>query len=103
MYAKLDCPRFLIHAEDEVGSVDAIYTGAFPQSFSSNTISVSENIVYNTYNRTHIHQSVSYLNDNGQLRWNAGLDDHWESSFSMDWADALYHTYLEPENGKHRC
>ena len=97
----LDHQRSLFEAENEVGSVNSFSPGAFPQSFSSNPIPLPENIIYNAYRCTRIHQSVTYLNDNNQSRWHPGLDGYWKFSSSMDWADALYHTYLEPEHGKH--
>ena len=87
--------------ENDIGSVNSFNSRAFSQSFSSDTIPLSENIIYNAYHRAHIHQSIPYLNDNGQLRWHPGLDDYWESSSCVDWPDALYHAYVEPEYGKH--
>ena len=103
MSAFLGSSKLLVHAENEVGSVHSFITGAFSQSFSSNTIPLSENIVYNAYHGTHIYQSIPYLNNNGQSRWNFGLDDYWESPSSMDWADALYYTLHEPEHSMHQC
>lgn len=103
MYANLDRLNFIVHAENEVGSVNSFSTGAFPQSISSDTIPLSENIVYDAYHGTHIYQSIPYLNDNAQSRWNAGLDGYRESSSGMDWADALYYTLCEPEHGMRQC
>lgn len=99
MSANFDYSRLLAHAENEVGSVHSLNTGAFSQGISSNTIPLSENIVYNAYHGTHIYQSIPYLDDNGQSRWNPGLDDWWQSSTSMDWADALNYTFWGPEHG----
>lgn len=99
----LDYSRLLAHAENEVGSVHSLNTGAFSQGFSSNTIPLSENIVYNAHHGTHIYQSIPYLDDNGQSRWNPGLDDWWQSSTSMDWADALNYTFWGPEHGMPQC
>ena len=103
MYKILDCPGFLTNAENEVGSVNSLNTWAFSQSFSSNTISLSKNIIYDAYHRAHIYQSIPYLNDNGQSRWYPGLDGCWKSPSSMDWTDALYYTHSQPEHGMQHC
>ena len=103
MYTNPDCLGLLANAENDQGGVNSFNIGAFSQSFSPNTVPLPENIIYHAYHGTHIYQSVPHLHDNGQFRWNPGLDDHWEKSSSMDWADALYHTFCEPEPGTHQC
>ena len=100
MYTKLGCSKDYAQAETEVGSINSINTGAFSESFSSNTVSLSKSMVYNAYHGTHIYQSVPYLNDNDKFGWNPRLDSYWESSSGMDWADAFHYTYPRSENGK---
>ena len=103
MYTILDRQELLEHAESQAVSIHFVNTRAFSQSLPSNTFSLSENIFYDPHHGTDNDKSVSYLDDNGQFRWHFGLDDYWESSFSVDWADALYYTFCKPENGMHQC
>ena len=103
MYTGLDCFVLPADAENEVGSVNSFSTGAFSQSSSSNTIPLSENLIYDAYHSTHIYQSVPYIDGNGQSRWDLGLDGCWKSSPSMDRADALDYPFCEPELGTHQC
>ena len=64
MYTNLGCLKDFAQAETEVGSINSINTGALAESFSSNTVPLSKNMVYNAYHGTHIYQSVPHFNDN---------------------------------------
>lgn len=61
-----DCLTLLAPAEKELGSVNSFSPGAISQSHPSNTIPVSEDIIYDAYHSTHYYQSVPHLDDNGQ-------------------------------------
>ena len=100
MYTFVQFLKSSVHAENEIGSLNSLIAGAVSKSLVSNTISIPENIIYDTHHSTHIYQIISYLNDNCQSRWNAGLDDYRKRSSSLDWAYALNQAYTEREDGE---